>query len=425
MTTTTTTQLEAQLDPHELSRGLRPAALMSALLVENYRSHATLLDLPSRLFYGDRLIASADQGPLAPPRWVPGAADLDLDSVHRERLRGSSSTGTSHHPRRPGVEEVVTREVCHRPGSPLAFVGVLGRHMRSADVPSFYNPAEVTVVGDIVAAALRVPPALSSTNHSHDHDHHISPPPILGGHWSSSDVGVVAPYRKQVQKIREELRRRGLAAVRVGTVHDFQGQESRVLVVSTVLTRPTTPLRGRIGSNSNSSTIITSARRSKSGSRVKSRLDPWSLDAHYEAPQRFNVAVSRARSLLIVVGHPVALAADAVWRPFLEHVTRLGSWTGAGWTEQGVPILVEASGSDGGSRGGGGHEGVDGCASHSTGSLRGWRSEVTLGPETEVRVEKAAAAAEDGLGSEWSEWMSLARLELLTFDETPPEADDI
>jgi putative helicase MOV10L1 len=37
----------------------------------------------------------------------------------------------------------------------------------------------------------------------------------------------------QVQKIRLLLRERGLGAVRVGTVDDYQGQEERIIFIST------------------------------------------------------------------------------------------------------------------------------------------------------------------------------------------------
>lgn len=45
-------------------------------------------------------------------------------------------------------------------------------------------------------------------------------------------VGVLWCF--QVQKIRLLLRERGLGAVRVGTVDDYQGQEERFVFISTV-----------------------------------------------------------------------------------------------------------------------------------------------------------------------------------------------
>ena len=44
--------------------------------------------------------------------------------------------------------------------------------------------------------------------------------------------------RAQVQKIRLLLRERGLGAVRVGTVDDYQGQEERIILISTACPAP-------------------------------------------------------------------------------------------------------------------------------------------------------------------------------------------
>ncbi len=41
------------------------------MLLRNYRSHASLLSIPNRLFYGDQLQAAADQQMLRPPQWDP------------------------------------------------------------------------------------------------------------------------------------------------------------------------------------------------------------------------------------------------------------------------------------------------------------------------------------------------------------------
>jgi hypothetical protein len=42
--------------------------------------------------------------------------------------------------------------------------------------------------------------------------------------------GVVAPYVKQIQKIRQLMRRKGLTAVKVGSPEEFQGNEKKVNV---------------------------------------------------------------------------------------------------------------------------------------------------------------------------------------------------
>ena len=44
----------------------------------------------------------------------------------------------------------------------------------------------------------------------------------------------MAPWREQVWKIREALRKEVLYDVDVGTVEDFQGREIRVVIISCV-----------------------------------------------------------------------------------------------------------------------------------------------------------------------------------------------
>jgi len=47
-------------------------------------------------------------------------------------------------------------------------------------------------------------------------------------------------------------------------------------------------------------------------------------------PRRFNVAVSRAQALNIVIGHPVPLATWPHWHALLRHALARGAYTGAG-----------------------------------------------------------------------------------------------
>ena len=102
-------------------------------------------------------------------------------------------------------------------------------------------------------------------------------------------VSVISLSRAQVQRIRSELRAAGLAQIRCGTVDDFQGQESEVVLISCV------------------------------GSSAKA------LDT---SKKRFNVAITRARRLLIVVGSlPVLRSKDAgPWHDLCEACRDRGSF---------------------------------------------------------------------------------------------------
>jgi putative helicase MOV10L1 len=51
---------------------------------------------------------------------------------------------------------------------------------------------------------------------------------------SWDDVGVITPYRKQVEKIRVLIDGLGMEKVKVGSVEEFQGQERKVMIISTV-----------------------------------------------------------------------------------------------------------------------------------------------------------------------------------------------
>ena len=49
---------------------------------------------------------------------------------------------------------------------------------------------------------------------------------------------MITPYRRQVQKMRQLLRKNNLQEVTVGSTEEFQGQERRVIIVSTVRSSP-------------------------------------------------------------------------------------------------------------------------------------------------------------------------------------------
>ena len=54
--------------------------------------------------------------------------------------------------------------------------------------------------------------------------------------------------------------------------------------------------------------------------------------------KRFNVAVTRAMNLLIVIGDPHLLGADPTWRTFIEHCIKMRAYTGCD-----LPIGLEYS----------------------------------------------------------------------------------
>uniref|UniRef100_A0A8B9UA72 RNA helicase n=1 Tax=Anas zonorhyncha TaxID=75864 RepID=A0A8B9UA72_9AVES len=202
--------------------------LLITKLIKNYRSHSALLALPSKLFYHKELEVCAD-------------TSVVTSLLHWEKLP--------------------------RKGFPLIFHGVRGNETREGRSPSWFNPTEaVQVMQYCCHLAKNESTAVSVT-----------------------DIGVITPYRKQVEKIRFLLRSIDLSDVKVGTVEEFQGQEHLVTILSTV--------------------------RSHEGMFMEEKYYLGFLSN----PKRFNVAITRAKALLIVVGNPHVLVKDPCFCALLEY----------------------------------------------------------------------------------------------------------
>ncbi|XP_074681588.1 RNA helicase Mov10l1 isoform X2 [Strix aluco] len=202
--------------------------LLITKLVKNYRSHSALLALPSKLFYHKELEVCADP---------------------------SAVTSLLHWGKLP------------RKGFPLIFHGIRGNETREGHSPSWFNPTEAVQVMQYCCHLAKNENAAVSV----------------------TDIGVITPYRKQVEKIRFLLRSIDLADIRVGTVEEFQGQEYTVIILSTV--RSHEDLLG----------------------------DDKCCLGFLSNPRRFNVAITRAKALLIVVGNPHVLVKDPCFCALLEY----------------------------------------------------------------------------------------------------------
>ena len=86
-------------------------------------------------------------------------------------------------------------------------------------------------------------------------------------------------------------------------MEEFQGQERPVIIVSTVRTLDFSE------NNSIENDVIRGL-------------------GFLRSEKRFNVAVTRAMSLLIVIGDPHLLGADTTWRTFIEHCIQMRAYTG-------------------------------------------------------------------------------------------------
>merc|ERR1712240_912185 len=91
----------------------------------------------------------------------------------------------------------------------------------------------------------------------------------------------------------------------VGSTEEFQGQERKVIIVSTVRSTPeyvNTDNQYRLGFLAN--------------------------------PKRFNVAITRAKALLIIVGNPHILGQDEDWRALLNFSLDRGCYKGCTYNRE-------------------------------------------------------------------------------------------
>jgi putative helicase MOV10L1/helicase MOV-10 len=264
----------------------RSYLLLGVFLRSNYRSHADLLSLPSRLFYDNQLkeCASREETAQLIGRWQCPEQRI---SNHDEEEKG---------------KEGALKTAC-------VFVGIPGSHAHDTGSPSFYNVSEAEAVTKLVRslldtsinAATGTGTGAAGIEQSQRDD--VTSSTSTGVRLTTKDIGVICAYRAQVLLVRQYLRKAQLGLVNVGSVEDFQGQECVVCVVSTVLTSRH-PLQAHTqGQTHTGLGLLGDAR-------------------------RFNVAVTRARALCLVVGHPAVLAQDTHWRAYLESCYEAGGYYG-------------------------------------------------------------------------------------------------
>lgn len=78
----------------EVPAPLTAAALSVGMLVRNYRSHPRLLELPSRLFYDNSLMACAEPDAVQAPAWDQLKVGLELGAFQRQCYRQLGKHGS-------------------------------------------------------------------------------------------------------------------------------------------------------------------------------------------------------------------------------------------------------------------------------------------------------------------------------------------
>ena len=143
--------------------------------------------------------------------------------------------------------------------NPVAFVPINGGETVSPDGTSRENPLEVSWVLKILEDLLEA------------------------GELTQKDIGIITPYAGQVRAIRNSMSEQ-LDDVEVRTVDGYQGREKEVIIFSCVRSNP----------------------EKKVGFLSESR--------------RLNVALTRAKRGLIVIGDPDTLRSDKNWKAWLDYI---------------------------------------------------------------------------------------------------------
>lgn len=158
---------------------------------------------------------------------------------------------------------------------PMAFVPVEGVEESDEEGKSRFNRDEAGMVLDVV-------------NHL-----------LAGGDLVPHDIGVISPYNGQVRELTRLFESAGgrekgqpYFGLEIKSVDGYQGREKEIIVFSTVRANE----RGEVG-----------------------------FLADY---RRLNVAITRAKRGLVILGHPKTLRHDGTWRSYLDWVeeNQLFAW---------------------------------------------------------------------------------------------------
>ncbi|KAI9318278.1 P-loop containing nucleoside triphosphate hydrolase protein, partial [Obelidium mucronatum] len=241
-------------------------------LVNNYRSHSAILELYSKTFYdGDLLCCATMDDRLSKLSWLPNQNQF-----------------------------------------PIVFHGISGKDEREGSSPSWFNLEEVQTVIDYLKSLLngapppfKVQPSSASTSAKggpkrggmYDVLEHMEKSSSVG--LRADDIGIITPYRKQIDKIRARLEKEGWNRIKVGTVEEFQGDEKKVILLSTV----------------------------RSSAQWIERDQKFNI-GFLRNPKRFNVSISRAKALMIVIGNPDILCGDENWNTLVRYCEKNGACVG-------------------------------------------------------------------------------------------------
>ncbi|XP_053668330.1 putative helicase mov-10-B.1 [Anopheles marshallii] len=195
---------------------------MVTKLLDNYRSHRALFRYSNEQFYESELRAK-------------GAPAITSWAVNWQRLPN--------------------------PNFPMIFHSVIGHMKQDSITLSYWNVQEANKVYEYVQLLMK--------------------DQINGRIMQQEDIGIVTPYSKQVEFLKNGLSLLGFDNIEVGSAEQYQGREKPVIIISTV--------------RSNRTTV-----------------------GFLADPRRLNVVLTRAQALTIIIGNPINLVTNSSWYSFLQ-----------------------------------------------------------------------------------------------------------
>ncbi|AWP05906.1 putative helicase with zinc finger domain [Scophthalmus maximus] len=177
------------------------------------------------------------------------------------------------------------KQPSHKDFYPLTFFTARGEDVQEKNSTAYYNNAEVFEIVERVEELRKKWP-------------------VAWGKLDDGSIGVVSPYADQVFRIRAELRKKRMHEVSVERVLNVQGKQFRVLFLSTVRTR------------------YTCKHKQTAIKRKEQLVEDSTEDLDYGFLSNYkllNTAITRAQSLVAVVGDPIALCSVGRCRKFWEH----------------------------------------------------------------------------------------------------------
>uniref|UniRef100_A0A1B0G7T3 Uncharacterized protein n=1 Tax=Glossina morsitans morsitans TaxID=37546 RepID=A0A1B0G7T3_GLOMM len=226
------------------------------------------------------IILSGDHKQLGPVFKSERAAELGLSKSLMERLlerkcysldeRGNYDRTLQFRLNQnyPDVNIAAKWHKLPNPNFPIIFQAVFGRTENDKRSGSCFNNRELQVSMELLESLLTTG--------------------IDGCKVEQTDIAIISPYKQQCERFKKQLRDKKWSDVEIGTVNSFQGREKHIVIIS--LVRSFTSL------------------------------------GFVDEAQRLNVMLSRAKSLLIIIGNPVTLRRSADLKYILDECSNNGTF---------------------------------------------------------------------------------------------------